>query len=499
MAPNQRPYRFYDTAVSLCSTCLRRVDAKIVFQDGGVWMLKRCGEHGAERVLIADDIDYYRRAREVFIKTPEQVASYNTPVKWGCPYDCGICPDHEQHGCNLLIEVTDHCNLRCPTCYASSGPERLTHRSLEQIERMLDLACANEIEPDIVQISGGEPTVHPEFWAIMDMAAARPIKHLMVNTNGIKLAEEPGFAERLASYKPETPSDMGLEVYLQFDSFERGPLMSLRAADLRRVHDRALDALEAQGIDTNLVMTVRRGLNDQEIGKMVEYAASRACVRGLSLQPVQVAGRLDEYEGGYDSDRDRLTLTEVRRMVLEQTDIFAPEDIIPVPCHADSIAMAYAMKLGDEVIPLTGMVEPELLIEGGSNTILYEQEDGIRESLFDLFSTHHSMDSQSTAMQSFLEAGSDSSKLESLDYRNVFRLLIVEFIDAHNFDLRSIRKSCVHIVHPDAKRVIPFDTYNMLYRDELEETVLAPIRAERPVVKGPLSVIHKHVLTEAAQ
>ena len=131
MAPKLRPYQFYDTTVSICATCLRRVDAKIVFQDGGVWMLKRCPEHGAERVLIADDIDYYKRAREIFVKTPEQVTRYNTPVRYGCPYDCGVCPDHEQHGCTLLIEVTDSCNLRCPTCYAMSGPERQTHRSLE--------------------------------------------------------------------------------------------------------------------------------------------------------------------------------------------------------------------------------------------------------------------------------------------------------------------------------------------------------------------------------
>ena len=106
-----RPYRYYDSAVSLCSHCLRRVDAKIVFQDGGVWMHKRCPQHGFEKVLIADDIAYYRRAREVYLKVPEQVQQCNTPVHWGCPYDCGICPDHEQHGCILIIELTDNCNL----------------------------------------------------------------------------------------------------------------------------------------------------------------------------------------------------------------------------------------------------------------------------------------------------------------------------------------------------------------------------------------------------
>lgn len=472
MAPRTRPYRFYDAATAICATCYRRCDGKIVFRDGGVWLLKRCPVHGPDEALLADDIDYYRRAREVFVKTPEQVAHYNTPVRWGCPYDCGICPDHEQHGCNLVVEITDGCNLRCPTCYAQSGPERMQHRSLAHIERMLDRAVANEVEPDIVQISGGEPTLHPELFAVLDGAKRRPIKHLMLNTNGIRIAEEDGFAERLAEYRPH------FEIYLQFDSFERDALMMLRAADLRRVHERALEKLNALNLPTTLVVTVRRGVNDSELGKIVDFATAQRCVRGVSLQPVQAAGRLERYDEGYQPGRDRLTLTEVRRKVLEQSDLFAPEDIIPVPCHADSIAMAYALKVGGKLVPLTGMVDPALLIDGGRNTIIYEQESGIRDALFGLFSTHHSDSSQPTAMQDFLQIASQTS-IGALDYENVFRLLIIEFLDAHALDLRSVRKSWVHIVHPDGKRVIPFDTYNLFYRAELEETVLAPLRAER--------------------
>lgn len=483
MSPKLRPYQFYDTAVSICATCFRRVDAKIVFQDGAVWMLKRCRDHGAERVLIADDIDYYKRTREIFVKTPEQVAQYNTPVRYGCPYDCGVCPDHEQHGCTLLIEVTDACNLRCPTCYAMSGPERQNHRSLEQIEAMLDLAVRNEGEPSIVQISGGEPTIHPRFFEIMDAARRRPIQHLMVNTNGIRIANESGFAERLKEYEPN------LEVYLQFDSFRAKALKVLRGADTRRTHERALETLNALNVATTLVVTVRRGVNDDELGEIIEFARTQTCVRGVTFQPVQAAGRLDEYAGGFDLERDRLTLTEVRRRVLEQSDLFAPEDILPVPCHADSVAMAYALKLGEKFVPLTGLIDPEVLVEGGRNTIAYEKEGAIQAKLFDLFSTHHSPGSQTGAMNDFLAAVPASGSLSGLSYANIFRILIVQFIDAHSFDLRSIRKSCVHIVHPDGKRAIPFDTYNMLYRDDLEHTLLAEIRREREPTKlnGPIS------------
>ena len=116
MAERVRPYLYYDVAVSICSSCYRKVEAKIVFLDDRVFMLKRCPEHGSEKVLVADDVDYYRRSREVFIKPPEMPNVWNTQVKWGCPYDCGLCPDHEQHSCLSLIEIADHCNLNCPIC-----------------------------------------------------------------------------------------------------------------------------------------------------------------------------------------------------------------------------------------------------------------------------------------------------------------------------------------------------------------------------------------------
>jgi uncharacterized radical SAM superfamily Fe-S cluster-containing enzyme len=461
-----RDYLFYDTAVSICTTCFKRIDAKIVFEDDKVYMLKRCPEHGFERVLMADDVDYYRRCREVFLKHPEMPDHYNTAVKYGCPYDCGLCPDHEQHSCLTLIEICDACNLSCPICYAESGPHRTTYRSMEQIEAMLDAVVSNEIQPDVVQISGGEPTIHPEFFAVLDAAKRRPIKHLMVNTNGIRIAQEDGFAERLAEYMPE------FEIYLQFDSLRRDPLMQLRGADLRGVRERALEKLNRLNVSTTLVVTVERGVNDDEMGAIVDYALQQPCVRGVTFQPVQQAGRLV----GYDPAVHRLTLSEVRRRILEQTAAFRPEDLIPVPCHPDSLAMGYAMKIDGNVVPLTGMVDPDVLINAGRNTIIYERDEAVREHIFKLFATNHSPSSQAATLRELLCCLPQVLAPKKLGYDNLFRVLIVQFIDAQSFDLRSIKKTCIHIAHPDGKRLIPFDTYNMFYRDGLENGRLEPLR-----------------------
>ena len=452
-----RPYLFYELTNSLCSKCLRKVEAKVLIQDDRVYLQKWCPEHKMERVLISTDAEYYKLSRET-LKPGQMPLKFNTPIRYGCPYDCGLCPDHEQHGCLTLVEITDQCNLTCPICYSESSPRRTTHRSLEQIAFMLDCVVRNEGEPDVVQISGGEPTIHPDFFAVLDLAKARPIKHLMLNTNGVRIANDPAFAARLKDYLP------GFEVYLQWDSMRPGPLKALRGQDLTDVRRRAIDRLNEHNISTTLVVTLKKGLNDDEVGDVIDFALKQRCVRGVTFQPVQAAGRLEDF----DPARDRLTLGEVRRLILEQSPVFKPADVIPVPCHPDCLAMAYALKLDGVVLPLTGLVDPKVLLHGEGNTIVYERDPRLRQELFRLFSTAASPQSSELAMKQLLCCLPQVAVPDTITYDNLFRVIIMQFLDPYNFDVRSVKKSCVHIVHPDG-RIIPFDTYNLFYRDGRED------------------------------
>ena len=458
-----RNYTYYDFTISLCPECLKRIDAKIVFEDNNVFMLKRCPEHGNSKVLIADDKEYYKNIRN-YNKPSETPYKFNTETHFGCPYDCGLCPDHEQHSCLTVIEITDRCNLSCPTCYAGSSPTHGRHRTFAEVKMMLDTIVENEREPDVIQISGGEPTLHPQFFEILDYAKTLPIKHLMVNTNGIEIAKDFEFAKRLSTYAPD------FEIYLQFDSFKEMVLMSMRGANLKKIREKAIEHLNALNLSTTLVVTLQKGLNDDEIGKIIEFALEQKCVRGVTLQPTQIAGRLENF----NSQTDRITLTEVRRKILEQTTIFLPDDIIPVPCNPDALAMGYVLKLEGQYIPLTRYINPADLLDSGKNTIVYEQDEGLHQKMFEIFSTGTSTDKASEKLHSllcclpFVEA-------PNLGYNNLFRVIIMQFIDAYNFDVRAIKKSCVHIVNKDNK-IIPFETMNLFYRDE-KRAVLEKLRA----------------------
>lgn len=451
-----RKYTYYDFTLSLCPVCLKRIDAKIVFEDGNVFMLKRCKEHGPSKVLIADDIEYYKNIRN-YNKASETPYKFNTKTHYGCPYDCGLCPDHEQHSCLTVVEVTDRCNLTCPTCYAESSPSHGRHRSLDEIKTMLDTIVINEKEPDVVQISGGEPTIHPQFFEILDYAKSLPIKHLMVNTNGIKIAKDFDFAQRLASYTPD------FEIYLQFDSFKKAALESMRGANLLKVRERALAHLNTLNLATTLVVTLQKHLNDDEIGQVIDFALQQKCVRGVTFQPTQIAGRLENY----NSQTDRITLTEVRRKILEQTNIFRAEDLIPVPCNPDALVMGYALKIDGEVFPLTRYINPADLLDNSKNTIVYEQDEHLQGKMIEFFSTGNSVDEASRQLHSIL-CCLPQIDAPDLSYDNLFRVIIMQFIDAYNFDVRAIKKSCVHIVNKDNK-IIPFETMNLFYRDDKKE------------------------------
>ncbi len=462
-----RPYLFYELTNSICSTCYTKVEAKILIQDGRVYLQKYCPVHKIQKVLISTDVEYYQKCRS-FLKPSDMPKRFNTPIRYGCPYDCGLCPDHEQHSCLTLLEVTERCNLTCPICYSESSPTAGSFRSLELLEQMLDNIVANEGKPDIVQISGGEPTIHPEFFKILDIAKSKPIRHLMLNTNGILLAKDKSFCERLTRYAP------GFEIYLQFDSLHAESLLSLRGEDLRKIRQQALKHLNEFNLSTTLVVTVKKGVNDHELGEIIDFALQQPCVRGVTFQPVQIAGRTEDF----NPELNRLTLSEIRSNLLTQTKVFQPADILPVPCHPDCIAMGYALKTPHGVVPLSGLMSPEVLLKESGNSIVYEQNKPLLTKIFELFSTSHSPESSAVSLKDLLCCIPQIPAPESLSYDKVFRVIIMQFLDAYNFDVRSVKKSCVHIAHPDG-RIIPFDTYNLFYREskqsllnQLKESIL---------------------------
>ena len=455
------PYVFYGQTTSMCAECYALVPAKIIFDEGNVYYLKRCKTHGMQKALVSTDIAYYKLAHD-YVKPGDRPHVFQTRTEEGCPYDCGLCPDHEQHSCLALIDVNEACNLSCPVCFADSSTAKTYHRPLAEIEKMMDALVASEGEPDLLQLSGGEPTIHPQILEIIAAAKSRPIRHLMLNTNGIRIAQEPEFVKALASFKP------GFEVYLQFDSLRPEVLKNLRGADLTRIRKQALEALERENISTTLVVVVKRGMNDDELGEIIRYALTYKCIRGITFQPIQDAGRND----GFDVDKNRFVLSDIRMAIIKAGTAFGEGDIIPLPCNPESISIGYALRNGETIAPITSFFPKEMLVEALPNAITFEKFPDLHKQILSFFSLATVECNNPEKLDALLCCLPQIPVPEGMGYENIFRIAIVEFMDAHNFCISRVKRSCIHFVTPNGQ-IIPFETYNLFYRDAAAKARMA--------------------------
>lgn len=476
-----RDYTFLATTQSLCPECLAVVPAKIITRGRRVYFRKTCPTHGVREDFVCSDVRYYDRVEySVPARIPRE---FGVAPEHGCPHDCGLCTEHEQHTCIGIVELTSSCNLTCPMCYSASAPGG-RHASVEECRLAIDRLVEVEGRPEILQLSGGEPTVHPQFEEIFDYAISRPIDFVMINTNGIRLARDPQLVEHLARHRDR------VEIYLQFDGLRDDVYQSLRGEPLLETKRAAVDALGAAGLNATLVVTLQGGVNDDQMGPVVEFGLARPQVTGISFQPATYSGRCMLPE---ELER-RITFPDVITGVARQTGgLFQMDDFLPLPCaHPNCHSLALAYRSGGRVLPLTrfidGKANLDLLANGIGFTRARAQEliqhylnrqaccsggcGPLGATASDVSASDLPLVSLSEPGSPSVSAAADSLPAEffarilaqQVGARDLFRITITSFLDVYNFDVRRVMKCCTHHVLPSG-HVIPFCAYNVLYRN----------------------------------
>lgn len=449
-----RDHTFLGMTQSLCPECLALVPAKIIEKQGRVYFRKHCPQHGDREDFVCSDVRQYDRMEfSLPGKVPEQ---FGTAVGRGCPYDCGLCIEHEQHTCLGLVEITSACNLHCPMCYASSGPGG-KHLSFAECRSSIDRLVAVEGRAEVLQLSGGEPTIHPDFLRILEYGCRAAVDLVMINSNGLRFAHDAPFTEAVARFKHR------LEVYFQFDGFSEPGSTLLRGEPLVETKLRAIEALGRDGIRVILVTTLQPGVNDHEIGAIVKFGLERPWITGVSFQPATYSGR---HVLPADLER-RITFPDVIKAVAEQTDgLFRADDFLPLPCaHPNCHSLAYAYRAGGHVLPLARFIDARKHLDLLANGITFTRARA--RELIERYlgrmgccggNCGPAEDANPQAGDFFLRA-----LAEQLSPSDVFRITITSFLDAYNFDVRRLMKCCIHHVLPSG-HVIPFCAYNVLYR-----------------------------------
>ncbi len=443
---------------SICPGCRVVLDADLLERGGRVVLSRECPEHGTFEAVVYGDARRYLEIQR-FDKPGESPRERQTAVETGCPNDCGICPEHAQHTCLGIIEVNTACNLDCPICFAESGTGRNGHGfslALEQVESMLDSFIRAEGEPEAVQLSGGEPSIHPQILEMLAAAKRRGIPVVMLNTNGIRLARDRAFAPALA--------ELGVHVYLQFDGLTEVTQLAIRGKRLTEEKLRALDHCAQAGVSASLAAAIERRVNEHEVGPIVRFGIEHPAVTGIFFQPVTHSGRFRS-----ESDPlDKLTNSDVIEAIAAQLpEWFRADDFVPVPCCSPTCRSAtFALYDGRDVVPLTRLVDVEDYLDYVTNRAVPDLQ--VREALEGLWSAKAVGGSAPVAerLDCIACAGAIPAELRELAARG-FMIVVQDFQDPYTLDVGKLRKCCVSEIVPDG-RLIPFCAYNSVgYREQV--------------------------------
>jgi 7,8-dihydro-6-hydroxymethylpterin dimethyltransferase len=301
---------------SLCPYCLERIPARRIIEKNAVYLEKECPSHGAlEKVLLWKNTPKpytlwnrnHARANhdsQVLSEKPLLI-----PLKDdGCPFKCGICSSHKQHTCGAILEVTDACNLHCPVCFASSEMVSGASPDLNTIDRML-CTIRDNAGNCLIQLSGGEPLLRNDLPQIVALARKIGFDHIQVNTNGVRLAQDPDFGQAM--------KDAGVtDFFLQFDGVTDAIYQYIRGAPLLSSKLRALERCAELKIGVILVPTLVRNVNDHQIGSILQFAKQwMPAVRGVHFQPMAFLGRYPNTP----RNADRILIPEILTAIEQQT------------------------------------------------------------------------------------------------------------------------------------------------------------------------------------
>jgi uncharacterized radical SAM superfamily Fe-S cluster-containing enzyme len=452
---------------SICPHCKTVLDAELVERDGRVVLCRECPDHGPIEAVVYGDAERYLEIQR-FNKPGESPLARQTATSKGCPHDCGICPEHRQHTCLGIIEVNTACNLDCPICFAGSGTGPQEHGyslELDQVESMLDAFIRAEGSPEAVQLSGGEPTIHPRILDMLAAAKRRGIPLVMLNTNGIRLARDRSFAPALA--------ELGVHVYLQFDGFDEQTQLAIRGRTLTAEKIRALDRCAEASVSVSLAAAIEHGINEHELGAIIRFGIGHPAVTGVFIQPVTHAGRFRP-----DSDPlQKLTNSDVIAAVAGQLpEWFREDDFVPVPCCSPSCRSAtFALYDGDDVVPLTRLVDVERYLDYVTNRAVPDLQ--VRAALEGLWSAKAAGGSEPVMerLECVACAWAIPPDLREVAARG-FMIVVQDFQDPYTLDIGKLRKCCVSEIVPDG-RLIPFCAYNSVgYREQ--------VRAEMSIARA---------------
>ncbi|MDP2305877.1 MAG: radical SAM protein [Pseudomonadota bacterium] len=458
------PHRFKQTT-STCANCLALVPTDVMVAEGKVFFEKICSRCGPSRALVSEDASHYVRAY-AFAAAGTQPFMYTTKAEKGCPTDCGLCNEHEQHTCLPIIEITDHCNLECPVCIVNN--QYSTHMAPDAFRRIVEGLVEREGQLESIALSGGEPTSHPNLLELLDIADRPEIARIVLITNGVRLGKDRKLAEELKR--------RGTYIGLQMDGFDAATHKALRGRDLGKEKEAALTMIRELDLPTQMIAVIARGINDNQVGQLIDLFEATDAIISLNFQPASYSG----FGGGtmIHDPLDRVTISGVIQRAEEQTNgRLLRSDFYPLPCsHPQCVSLTYLLKLDDgRCVPFPRFVNFEkhlnLLRSSAVLPSTRDVEDSLQDTLYEVFAHQDEIPDGPAILAALKRSLQAMFPGRSLTWKEASRIgerqaktiFLHHYMDRHDFDLERLRKCCHHYPQEDG-RVMPACGFNLFHR-----------------------------------
>lgn len=510
---------FPRTVESLCPNCSKKINAVLSIQGNNIIMTKTCEKCGIFSDTLSNDKDFYIKMEKLYFGDSPGIENPNTNKEKSCPFDCGLCPEHKTTTLMGVIDLTNRCNLQCPYCFATSDASGYVYQpSFEQVKKMLlTLKNVKPCHTPCIQFSGGEPTLHPQFFEILKLTRSLGFTQIQIATNGITMANGiPGVTgEEFAKKSAES----GLNIlYLQFDGSSDDIYLKTRGKPLMEIKKKAIENAVKNNMRIIYVPTIIKGVNNHQVGDIYKFAINNIdSTSAISWQPVSLTGRIPQEQ----KDKLRYTLTDLATDTEKQFPFIKKSDWFPLAsaapfsrfleivtnqprpqlsCHAHCGIGTYLIvdKVSGNHIPLPRFVDlPGLLSKMQEISDRHKQQKFMQNirTKFDILQFYRQLEQfynqeKAPSNMSFKEFFSYLSqftnpknfsdnklKKQNLQNRN-WRLLIIagmHFQDSYNYESQRSQRCCVHYAAPNGK-LYPFCTYNAgpYFRTSVEKQFCQP-------------------------
>lgn len=451
---------YINSTLAFCTHCSASEFARIVSRDGKVYLERMCPQLGVQSVIIAADDAWYRERMHLHTTFPEPKVKKDAVQ--GCPKDCGICEWHSNAITLPIFSITNDCNLDCPKCFTYNRQDAKYYKSVEETKQIIGEIVRQSGGVQVINLTGGEPTLHPDLFAIIDACRQEGIDRITMNTNGLRIAADRDFAQRI--------KESGVQLVLSLDTLSPERSRIIYGRNIVDAKLKALEYFEELDIPVTILSVAIKNLNERDIADIASTYLKRGFVRSLTVQNMTFTG----LNGSQFEPREHITIDEVERALCVNPE-FSGDDFFPLASyHPLCYSVAYYFSKDGVIVPLRKLLSRDKLIRMSAESYFINPGQNLSTDLMNGINALWAEGADESMIRMLKQMiaelypnDREISREDQLRYveRHFKMIYIHPHMDEDNFDIDRVSR-CGDIVPDEQGRMIPACSYNLLYRQE---------------------------------